>query len=249
MGKKAKGSIKVVAILPSAGQGKRIGEDIKKPFLALGERSILAETIERLHSIEYITEIIPVLQERDMEICLEDIVERYCFHKIKRIAPGGYERQDSVYNGLKLVDPRSDLVLIHDGVRPFITRDLIEMIIKGALEGDGAVLGVPVKETIKEVGRDWFIKRTLQRNNLWSIHTPQAFRYSIILNAYEKAYRDNFYSTDDASLVERMGGKVKVVMGSYDNIKITTPEDLILGENILKRQKERGYADQKVKNY
>jgi len=140
MVKKSKRAIKVVALLPSAGQGKRIGKDVRKPFLTLGGRPILAETIERVHSIGYITEIIPILQEKDMEFCLEEIVERYGFHKIKRIAPGGHERQDSVYNGLKLVSPRSDLVLIHDGVRPFITSDLIEEVIKAALEMMGQSL-------------------------------------------------------------------------------------------------------------
>jgi 2-C-methyl-D-erythritol 4-phosphate cytidylyltransferase len=255
MGKRSKQAIKVVALLPSAGPGKRIGKGVKKPFLSIGDRPILAETIERVHAVGHITEIIPILQESDMELCLEKIVERYRFHKIKRIAPGGHERQDSVYNGLKFVDPRTDLVLIHDGVRPFVTSDLIEEVITSALEEDGAVVGVPVKETIKEVGHDGFVKRTPPRNYLWSIQTPQVFHYRIIFEAYETAYRDNFYSTDDASLVERIGGNVKVIMGSHDNIKITTPEDLILGEIILKRQKERGYADQpeihlgKVKNF
>lgn len=237
MGNKVKRAIKIVALLPSAGQGKRIGKGIKKPFLTLGGRPILAETIERVHSIGRIIEIIPILQERDMEICLESIVERYGFYKIKRIAPGGNERQDSVYNGLKLVDPRSDLVLIHDGVRPFITTGLIEEVIKTALESDGAILGVPVKETIKEVSSDGAVKKTYRRNHLWSIQTPQVFPYKVILDAYERAYRDNYYSTDDASLVERIGGKIKVIMGSHDNIKITTPEDLLLGEIIIRKQK------------
>jgi len=246
MGKKDKRAIKVVALLPSAGQGKRlrpdaqpegVGGGIKKPFLSLGGRPILAETIERFHSISYITEIIPIIQESDMEFCLEGIVERYGFNKIKRIAPGGHERQDSVYNGLKLVDPKTTLVLIHDGVRPFIRSDLIEEAITTALEGDGVVLGLPVKETIKEVADDRSVKRTYKRDCLWSIQTPQVFHYRIILEAYERAYRDNFYSTDDASLVERIGGKIKVIMGSYDNIKITTHEDLQLGEIILRRQK------------
>lgn len=250
MGKKAKEAVRVVALLPSAGKGKRIGEGVKKPFLPLGDRPILAETIDRIHCVEQIAEIIPILQECDMEICITDIVERYGFHKIKRIAPGGEERQDSVYNGLKFVDHTADLVLIHDGVRPFIMKDLIEELINKAIEGAGAILGVPVKETIKEIssnpsglpiakgGEGGFVKKTYRRNILWSIQTPQVFPYRIILEAYERAYRDNFYSTDDSSLVERIGGKVRVVMGSYDNIKITTPEDLLLGEIILNKQKE-----------
>lgn len=248
MRKKAKRALRVVVLLPSAGQGKRIGGSVRKPFLTLGGRPILAETIERIHSVGYISEIIPILQEGDMEFCLEEIVERYGFHKIKRIAPGGHERQDSVYNGLKLVSPRSDLVFIHDGVRPFITGDLVEEVIKTAIENDGSVLAVPVKDTIKEVDRNGNIKKTFQRDHLWSIQTPQVFRYNIIMEAYEKAYRDNFYSTDDASLVERIGGKVKVVMGSFYNIKITTPEDLVLGEIILNIQNKGDYAYRKVQN-
>lgn len=239
MGKKDKRAIKVVALLPAAGEGKRVGLMPKKPFLTIGGKPILAETIERLHSIEQIVEIIPILQEADMGFFLETIVEKYGFRKIKRIAPGGKERQDSVYNGLRLVDTKSNLVLIHDGVRPFITPDLIKELIETALGCDGVVVGVPVKETIKEVDSDGFIKKTPLRSLLWSIQTPQVFHYGILLKAYERAFRDNFYSTDDASLVERVGGRVKVIMGSYDNIKITTPEDLLLGEIILKRQKER----------
>ncbi len=248
MGEKTKRAIRVVALLPSAGQGKRIGKGARKPFLTLGSRPILAETIERIHSVSHITEIIPILQERDMEHCLEGIVEKYGFHKIKRIAPGGHERQDSVYNGLKLISPAADLVLIHDGVRPFITGDLIEDVIRAAFENDGAVLAVPVKDTMKEADRRGVVKRTLQRDNLWSIQTPQVFHYDFILEAYERAYRDNFYSTDDASLVERIGGNVKVIMGSYYNIKITTPEDLLLGKIILSLQNKGDYADRKVQN-
>jgi 2-C-methyl-D-erythritol 4-phosphate cytidylyltransferase len=197
-----------------------------------------------------IAEIIPVLKNEDMEQGAK-IFEEYGLSKIKKIAPGGKERQDSVYNGLKLIADKNCMVLIHDGVRPLIERDLIEKAIKELLplpgsplikgnnrrfKGfDGVALGVPLKDTIKEAEHG-IIKKTLKRDTLWAIQTPQAFHYRNILTAYEKAMKEGFYSTDDAALVERYGGKIKIVTGSYGNIKITTPEDLAIAEFFLSKK-------------
>jgi 2-C-methyl-D-erythritol 4-phosphate cytidylyltransferase len=249
---------KVIAIVPAAGLGRRFGHGTNKPFQNLGGKPIIIWSLETLESVNEIVDIIPVLKVEDMEYG-QKVFEEYSLSKIKKIAPGGRERQDSVYNGLKLIDDKNCMVLIHDGVRPLIEKLLIEEVIKelltaplkfssaplfekggrGDLRGfkgfDGVALGVPLKDTIKEA-ENGIIKKTLRRDSLWAIQTPQAFHYRNILTAYEKAMKEGFYSTDDAALMERYGGKIKVVMGSYGNIKITTPEDLAIAELFLSKK-------------
>ncbi len=235
---------KVIAIVPAAGMGKRFGPGTKKPFQNLSGKPLIVWSLEALESVHEIEETIPVLMKEDMEYG-QRVFEEYGLRKVKMIAPGGKERQDSVYNGLRLVDDKKSIVLIHDGVRPLIDKVLIEKAIMelhashgtSVKEGesfDGVVLGVPVKDTIKELEAG-FIKKTLKRESLWAIQTPQIFPLGKILDAYEKAAKENFYSTDDSALLERYGGKVKVVAGSYRNIKITTPEDLEIAEFLLNR--------------
>ncbi len=233
---------KVVAIVPAAGLGKRFGPGTNKPFQSLSGKPIIVWSLEILEAVVDIAEIIPVLKNEDMEHGAK-VFEANSLSKIKKIAPGGRERQDSVYNGLKLIEDKNCLVLIHDGVRPLIDRDLIEKTIKELKDCDGVVTGVPLKDTIKEVQSSEFgvqseiiIKKTLNRNVLWAIQTPQVFPYNSLFTAYEKAMKEGFYSTDDAALIERYGGKIKVTMGSYKNIKITTPEDLAIAEFLLSRK-------------
>ena len=235
----------VVAIVPSAGLGKRFGPGSNKPFQSLGGKSLIIRSLETLQSVPEVEEIIPVLKGEDMEYG-QKIFEQFNLTKIKRIAPGGKERQDSVYKGLKLVEDKDSIVLIHDGVRPLIGKELIEKAIQELLlsssEGrggiDGIVLGVPVKDTIKEA-ENGIIKKTLKRGSLWAIQTPQIFSYKKIIEAYEKAMKEGFYTTDDSALIEKYGGKIKVVMGSYRNIKITTPEDLEIAEFLVSREAEK----------
>jgi 2-C-methyl-D-erythritol 4-phosphate cytidylyltransferase len=168
------------------------------------------------------------------------LLEEEGFPKIRRIAAGGKERQDSVYNGLKQIEDKKSIVLIHDGVRPLISPRLVEDLIKQMSDAirkkekcDGIIPGVPVKDTIKET-EDGFVRKTLKRGSLWAVQTPQAFPCKKILKAYEEAAKEGYYATDDAALIERYGGTVKVIMGSYANIKITTPEDLCIAEALLK---------------
>lgn len=231
---------RIVAIVPSAGLGRRFGPHSNKPFQNLGGKPLLLWSLETLESVDEVTEIIPVLREEDIERGVE-VFDKYNLSRIRRIIPGGKERQDSVYNGLKAVEDKKCIVLIHDGVRPLIEKSLIEETIRHMSEilrirgdYDGVILGVPLKDTVKEVG-EGMITKTLKRDSLWLIQTPQVFPYGTILDAYEKAMRESFYSTDDSALVERYGGKVKVIMGSYRNIKITTPEDLGIAEFLLSR--------------
>ena len=241
---------KVVAIVPGAGKGKRFGPGTNKPFQSLSGKPIIVWSLEILEAVVEVVEIIPVLKMEDMEYGLK-IFEKYGISKIKRIAPGGKERQDSVYNGLKLIEDKNCIVLIHDGVRPLIERNLVENMItellspsvpplqkggEGGFNGfDGVTLGIPLKDTIKEADNG-IIKKTLRRDSLWAIQTPQIFPYKNILTAYDRAMKEGFYSTDDAALIERYGGKIKVTMGSYKNIKITTPEDLAIAEFLLSRK-------------
>ena len=232
---------KVIAVVPAAGKGKRFGPDTNKPFHPLISNPLIIWSLKALENVIDIVEIIPVLKVEDMEHG-RNVFEEYGLSKIKRIAPGGKKRQDSVYNGLKLIENTNCIVLIHDGVRPLIEKPLIEDMIKQMSEilqkkeqCDGIVLGVPLKDTIK-VAEDGIIKKTLTRDSLLAIQTPQVFPYSTIFSAYERAMKEGFYSTDDAAIVERYGGKIKIVMGSYRNIKITTPEDLAIAEILLSRR-------------
>lgn len=223
---------KVIAIVPAAGAGKRFG--FNKTFYSLIDVPLIIWPLRVLEAVDQIEEIIPVLKESDMEEGVE-LFERFNLSKIKRVAPGGKERQDSVYNALKLIKDKKSLVLIHDGARPLIDRDLITDTIRSLRDYDGAITGVPVKDTIKEVrpsGEDYIVIRTLNRETLWAIQTPQVFRYEILMKAYEEAVNKGFYSTDDAALVERIGGRIKVIMGRYDNIKVTTPEDVAVIEGL-----------------
>ncbi len=228
--------LKVVAVVPSAGKGERMGQ--KKEFLLFGGKAILAHTLQPLENHSQISEIILVVDEKSVEKCKKEVVEKYGFKKVKEVIVGGKERQDSVYNGLKKVTKDCDIVLIHDGARPFLTEDLITRSIEGAEKHKAAVVAAPCIDTIKfaQKEKDMALE-TLDREYLWMAQTPQTFRYEIILKAYQKAEEENFRGTDDASLVERMGTPVKIVRGSYDNIKITTPQDLILAEAILAKRK------------
>lgn len=227
---------KVTAIVPAAGLGKRFGEKANKPFVKLSGKPLLVWALEVLQAMPGIGEIIPVLKDADMESGVE-ILESYRITKARRIAPGGKERQDSVFHGLKLVDDRKCIVLVHDGVRPLIEASIIADAIRQMKDCDGVVVGVPVKDTIKEVvGGE--VTRTLSREALWAVQTPQVFRCETLYAAYEKAMQEPFYSTDDSALVERYGGRIRMAAGSYRNIKITTPEDLEVAEMYLARREE-----------
>ena len=234
-------SYKVIAIVPAAGLGIRFGSDTNKPFQVLGGKPLVVWALKTLESIDEIEEIIPVLRKEDVDMGIE-IFRSYNISKAKRVAKGGKERQDSVYNGLKLIEDKTCIILIHDGVRPFIEKSLIQESIRDMAESlknkkdcDGVVPGVPVKDTIKEA-KGGIIKRTIKRDSLWAIQTPQVFPYMKISTAYERSVEEGYYSTDDAALIERYGGKIKVIMGSYSNIKITTPDDLIFAEYLLSKK-------------
>jgi 2-C-methyl-D-erythritol 4-phosphate cytidylyltransferase len=227
---------KVTALIPAAGMGKRMGKAVAKQFLPLGDKPMLAHTLLVFQRAPEIDEIIPILSQEDMENCLRDVIEQYHITKVKTLVVGGKERQDSVKNGLQKLEKDASIVLVHDGVRPFVTHEMIKESVELAKKGECVAVGVPIKDTIKEVDDKKIVRRTLERSRLWAIQTPQTFPVKILKRAYEESHQHNRYGTDDASLVEQAGGTVRVIMGSYENIKITTPEDLILAEEILRRR-------------
>ncbi len=227
---------KVTALIPAAGMGRRMGRAVAKQFLPLGDKPMLAHTLLAFQRASEIDEIIPILSEEDMEHCLADVIEAFHITKVRTLVVGGKERQDSVLNGIGKLEKDAAVVVVHDGVRPFVTAEMIRECVDLARKGESVTVGVPLKDTIKQVDERGVILRTLDRGKLWAIQTPQAFPAKTLRMAHEESYRKKVAGTDDATLVERAGGAVRVIMGSYDNIKITTPEDLILAEEILRRR-------------
>lgn len=222
-------------IIVAAGSGKRMNMDINKQFIKLNKKEIIAHTIDVFYKNKNVDEIIVCIKKEEEELFKDKIINKYSFKNIK-IAYGGKERQDSIYNGLKCLDDKCDIVLIHDGARPFVDDRIINESIKVAREKKAVVVGTPVKDTIKVVC-DGIINDTPNRVNLWAAQTPQVFEYKLITKAYEEAYENNYYGTDDSMLVENIGQEVTMIMGSYDNIKITSPEDISIGEQILSLRK------------
>lgn len=221
--------MQVCAVIAAGGQGKRMNSNVSKQFLTIKGHPILYYTLNKFEKMKILNEIILVVPPADVKYTKEQIIKKYGFKKT-RIVEGGKERQDSVYNGLKALPKDADIVVIHDGVRPFIPVKIIENSIEAAAECDAVGVAVPVKDTIKVVDDKSIVKTTPDRKALWAIQTPQTFKYDVIMKAYEKAMEDGFYGTDDTVLVERMGLPVKIIEGSYENIKITTPEDIIFAE-------------------
>ncbi|AOT71128.1 2-C-methyl-D-erythritol 4-phosphate cytidylyltransferase [Geosporobacter ferrireducens] len=221
------------AIILAAGKGSRMKAELNKQYLVLKDKPIIAHTITVFENCPLIDEIILVINPEEEEICKKRILDRFKYKKITKLIGGGAERQRSVHNGLNVVDPRSQIVLVHDGARPLVTSKIIERCVKGAQAFGAVSAGVPIKETIKIMTKDRFVQYTPKREDVWITQTPQAFQLEIIKKAHDFAILHEILGTDDAMLVEHMGEKVRMVEGDYENIKITTPEDLIAAEAIL----------------
>ena len=228
--------MKTVAIIPAGGTGRRMQGRTAKQYLHLNGLPILARTLDKFQRSEIIDAIFLVIPAADMEDVHAAIVERHGFTKVAKIFPGGRERQDSVWRGVSAVDQDVDIVLIHDAVRPFISETLIRESITQADRRGAVVVAVPARDTVKICAEAERVSCTPQRHQVWLAQTPQTFRREIIKRAYEAAYRDGFYGTDDASLAERIGIDVTIIAGSYDNIKITTPDDLVMAEHLLQKE-------------
>jgi 2-C-methyl-D-erythritol 4-phosphate cytidylyltransferase len=224
----------VSVIIAAAGMSNRMGSKINKQFIAIDNKPILAHTLEKFERCKLVDEIIVVCKEEEVEYCRKEIVRKYGFKKVSNIVRGGKERQDSIYNGVLALNEKTDIVLTHDGARPFVKIESIEEGIKGVLEYGACVIGVPVKDTIKVIDPENTVHHTPKRSLLWAAQTPQCFWAHLLKKGYELAAEEGIVGTDDSSLVEKTGHPVKMIMGSYDNIKITTPEDLIIADSMLK---------------
>lgn len=231
--------MKYTAIILAAGQGKRMQSETAKQYLKLSGKPVLYYSMKAFEDSE-IDQIILVTGAGEEEKVRLNLVERYGFHKVTKIIPGGAERYDSVYCGLEAAQ-ETDYVLIHDAARPLVTKALIREMLKTVQKSRACVCGVPSKDTMKEVSSDGTVQKTLERSTLWNIQTPQAFEYSLIIAAYKKLFElTDIGITDDASVVEQMTKvPVRIVPGSYDNIKITTPEDLAIAKVLLDRQQQK----------
>lgn len=227
--------MKALAVIPAGGQGKRMGMGAPKQYALLGGVPIFLHTLRAFQESVSIDEIVLVVPAEDVSSIRELVQQKASFDKVSAIVPGGRQRQDSVRNGLQASREDHDIVVIHDGVRPFVADALIREAVTAARKEGAVSAGIPVQDTIKRVGERGYVEETLVREGLWQIQTPQAFRRVLIEDAYRKAYHEGFYGTDDTVLVERMGVRVKMIRGAVTNIKITTPEDLVLAEAILSR--------------
>lgn len=223
----------VTALIVAAGKGKRFGAGYNKQYYKINNKEIIARTLDVFEETNFIDDIVVVVSEDEVDYFRENIVDRYGYKKVSKIVRGGQERQHSVYNGL-LECKGADIVVIHDGARPFIKKEHILETIEKAKKFGSAAVAVKVKDTIK-IAKDDYFDSTPDRNILYAVQTPQTFRYNLILSAHQYAMEKNILSTDDTSLVELMGEKVRIVEGSYDNIKITTPEDAVFAELIFKK--------------
>ena len=221
----------VSVIIAAGGKGTRMGADINKVYLKLLGKEILVHTIEAFQQNKNVDEIIVVTGKNDIDRCCE-LVKKYKLSKVTVVVKGGSTRQKSVYNGIAA--SKGDIIAIHDGARPLISQQEINAVINDCKEYDAAALGVSVKDTLKLVDENGFIAKTIDRELVCSIRTPQVFRRNIIMEAHENAFDEEIEATDDCGIVEALGTKIKITTGSNDNIKVTTPEDMIMATGILK---------------
>ena len=224
---------RTVALVPAAGAGRRLGIGKAKPFRCLGQRPLIGYALESLDRCPEIDSIVIIVSAKEQEYCRQEIIPACNLHKPWQLVVGGVQRQESVYNGLKILHGLADTVVVHDAARPLISVQLLQQCILEAQKCGACIVGVPVRDTLKKVGQRDIIDKTIPRSHLWMAQTPQGFHYDLLWNAHQKALQENFQGTDDSVLVECLGSKVKMIRGSYKNIKITYPEDLLLVESWL----------------
>lgn len=207
----------------------------KKNYIEILDMPVLAWTLGQFEASGSVDAVILVVPPGDEGFCWDNIVKAYGFKKVADVVAGGAERQDSVENGLRAAKGKYDIIVVHDGARPLVTTAIIDAAVSAAIEDGAAIAGVAVKDTVKETSAG-YVRATLKRESLLSVQTPQAFRHGVLEEAFRKARAEGFEGTDESSLVERIGQAVRVVEGSYENIKITTPEDLLVAECILRKR-------------
>ncbi len=225
--------MKAWAIIAAAGIGTRMGADLPKQYLEIGGRPIICHTLDRFKQASCIDSVVIVVEPGRVEAFKKDILERFGYPKNWMVVPGGQVRQESVASGLSMVPADCDVVVVHDGVRPFVATSLIERSVKEASHQGACIVATPVKETVKRVARGNIIAETVDRHDLWNAKTPQSFRLDVLTEAMNSALRDGFIGTDEASIVERLGVKVRIIESDDRNIKITTPADLMVAQSIF----------------
>ncbi|RMF83657.1 MAG: 2-C-methyl-D-erythritol 4-phosphate cytidylyltransferase [Nitrospinota bacterium] len=228
--------MRTVALIPAAGAGTRMRKTPAKQFLPLAGKPLLVYALERVQASPLVHAIVLVVPPQKREECWREIVEPYRLSKVERIVGGGATRQESVYKGLQAIDPATEWVLIHDGVRPFLPTRTIAPLLEAAQESGAAILALPERETVKRIAREGYVLETLNRQEIWRVQTPQVFRYALLQEAFRHAFAEHYTATDEATLIERLGVRVRVLPGSPFNIKITTPEDLFVAEALLQQE-------------
>jgi 2-C-methyl-D-erythritol 4-phosphate cytidylyltransferase len=226
--------MRVTAIILAAGQGMRIGGSVRQQYGEINNKPILVYALEKFERCDGVDDIVIVTAADWVLFCREEIVERYALKKIKAVVAGGDRRQDSVYLGLMAVDTVSDIIVVHDGARPFVSVEHITSVIHGAALHGACTLGEHVYDTVKRCDSDNFVQNTLNRVHLWTTQTPQGFRYASLVDAHNKARKESFTGTDDCRLFEWLGQIVKMIEGPRDNIKITTRADLDYAAYLIK---------------
>ncbi|MEQ8197290.1 MAG: 2-C-methyl-D-erythritol 4-phosphate cytidylyltransferase [Clostridiaceae bacterium] len=223
---------KVAAVIVAGGKGKRMASAISKQFIQIKDKPILFYTLSRFLKNKNIDEVVLVLPEDEIDYCKINIIDKYNLN-VQKVIPGGKERSDSVYNGLRALETDTDIVLIHDGARPLVSDIVINDGIRYAELYGAAACGVTPKDTVKVVDKDGFSCKTPDRSTLVAVQTPQSFNYGMILKAHECVRKEGIPVTDDTMVAELYGERVFLYQGDYRNIKITTPEDLIIAENLI----------------
>lgn len=226
-------------VIAAAGRGTRMNLPVNKQYIKLAGKPVIMYSLELFTRLEKVTRIVVVAHPEEVGYCRSLVPA----DRRITIVPGGKERQDSVYAGLRQLDSDTELVAVHDGARPLLRAEMVYELVRAASQQGAAIPGVPVKDTLKEVDGNGLVVSTCKRDRLYSIQTPQVFDYRRLMEAYRRAVAEKFYGTDDASLFEHYCGPVVVVPGDYRNIKITTPEDLIIAEAFLRSERRDPFAN------
>jgi 2-C-methyl-D-erythritol 4-phosphate cytidylyltransferase len=224
--------LKTIALITAGGKGQRMQSPTAKQFLLLGGKPILARTIAVFEACPVVDEIFVIAPQAEMAKVQTEIIEKYQYKKVLKVVRGGRRRQQSVWNGLRAIKSDCSWVIVHDGVRPLITSELIEDGLREARQTGAAIVALPARDTVKRLVPGGKLQ-TLAREEIWLAQTPQIFEFSLLCQAHQKASQEKFTGTDDASLVERLGQSVSLIPGDYGNIKITTPEDLKIAEMLV----------------
>ncbi len=229
--------MRTLAIVLAGGVGKRMGSSTNKQFLLLDNKPIIVHTLQVFQECRPVDGIYLVVNHKDLPVIQEEILEQYHFNKILKLVIGGRLRQDSVRNGLEAIDEACDIVTIHDAARPFVSPSFVEKSIFLMEMFDAIIPAIPARDTIKAISKEGFVMKTLERDTLWQIQTPQTFKYDLIVKAYREGMAKKLCGYDDSTFIEYLGKKVKVMEGSPYNIKITTPEDLVIAKGLLTQLK------------